>query len=69
VKSCFVGLSPKRKKKKNLIYKIKDENPSIKSTRQMKTLINTTQRKNRNKQSIENKEKKNPMQVGPKAMK
>jgi len=58
VKSCFVGLSPKRKKKKNLIYKIKDKNPSIKSTRQMRTLIDTTQRKNENKQSTKNKEKK-----------
>jgi hypothetical protein len=58
VKSCFVGLSPKRKKKKNRIYKIKDGNPSIKSTRQMRTLIDTTQRKNENKHSIKNKEKK-----------
>ncbi len=54
----FCWFVTKKKKKKNLIYKIKDKNPSIKSTRQMRTLIDTTQRKNRNKQSTENIRKK-----------
>ncbi len=30
---------------------MKDENPSIKSTRQMRAQVNTTQRKNKSKQS------------------
>ncbi len=36
--------------KKILWIKIKDGNPSIKSTRQMKTQLHTTQRKNKSKQ-------------------
>jgi hypothetical protein len=40
---------PKNKKtKRNPVNKIKDENPSIKSTRQQRTQVNTTQRKNKN---------------------
>jgi hypothetical protein len=40
-------------KKKTLYIKIKDENQSIKSTRQMRAQVNTTQRKNKSKQSTE----------------
>ncbi len=39
------------KKRKTLEIKIKDGNPSIKSARQMKTQVDTTQRKNKRKQS------------------
>jgi hypothetical protein len=38
------------KGKKTLYIKIKDGNPSIKSTRQMRTQVDTTQRKNKNEQ-------------------
>jgi hypothetical protein len=37
--------------------KIKDGNPSIKSTREMRARVNTTQRKNESKQLTKNKEK------------
>jgi hypothetical protein len=40
----------KCRKKKNLVNKIMDENPSIKSSRQKRTQVNTTQRKNKSKQ-------------------
>jgi hypothetical protein len=52
---------------KTLYIKIKDGILSIKSTRQMKAQVNTTQRKNKSKQST--KKKKNPMQIRPMAMK
>jgi hypothetical protein len=39
-----------KKKKKTLYIKIKDENPSIKNTKQMKAQGDTAQRKNENKQ-------------------
>jgi hypothetical protein len=48
--------------KKTLKINNKDENPSIKSTRQMKTQANTIQRKNKSKQST--KSGKNHMQRG-----
>jgi citrate lyase alpha subunit len=38
-------------KRKNLVNKIKDGNPSIISTRQMRTQVDATQRKNKSKQS------------------
>jgi hypothetical protein len=38
--------------------KIKDGNSSIKSTRQMKAQVDTTQIKKKKKQSMSNKEKK-----------
>jgi hypothetical protein len=41
-----------------LYIKIKDENPSIKSTRQMKAQVNTTQKGKKNKKSTKNKENK-----------
>ncbi len=41
-----------------MYIKIKDKNPSIKSTKQMKARVDTTQRKNKSKQSMKNKEKK-----------
>jgi hypothetical protein len=41
-----------------MYIKIKDKNPSIKSTRQMRAQVNTTQRKNESKQSMKNKEEK-----------
>ncbi len=47
--------------------KIKDGNPSIKSTRQVRTQVDTTQRRNQNKQST--KIGKGPMQRGLMAMK
>jgi hypothetical protein len=50
------------------IFKIKDRNPSIKSTRQMKAQVDTTQSKNKRKQSTK-KKGKNCMQIGPMAMK
>jgi len=37
--------------KENLYIKIKDENPSIIITRQMRAQVNTTQRQNKSKQS------------------
>ncbi len=37
--------------KENIVWKIKDKNPSIKNTRQMRAQIDTTQRKNQSKQS------------------
>jgi hypothetical protein len=46
------------KEEKPYIQKIKDVNPSIKSTRQMRAQIDTTQRKNKSKQSTKNNEKK-----------
>jgi hypothetical protein len=52
---------------KTLYIKIKDGILSIKSTRQMKAQVNTTQRKNKSKQST--KKKKKPMQIRPMAMK
>jgi hypothetical protein len=36
---------------KTMEIKIKDRNPSIKSTKQMRTQVDTTQRKNKSKQS------------------
>jgi hypothetical protein len=41
-----------------MYIKMKDKNPSIKSTRQMRAQVDTTQRKNESKQSMKNKEKK-----------
>jgi hypothetical protein len=46
-----------------MYIKIKDKDPSIKSTRQMRIQVDTTQRK-KNKQS-KKKEEKNPMQIEP----
>jgi hypothetical protein len=43
---CFIS-----DEEKPFYIKIKDENPSIKSTRQMRTQVNTTQRKIKSKQS------------------
>jgi hypothetical protein len=43
--------------KKNLYIKIKDVNPSIKSTRQMRAQVDTTKRKNESKHSTEKKKK------------
>jgi hypothetical protein len=40
------------KEKKTRYIKIKDGNPSIKSTRQMRTQVNTTQIRNKSKESI-----------------
>jgi len=40
--------------------KIKDANPSIKSTRQMRALVDTTQRKNERKQSKKKKKGEKP---------
>jgi hypothetical protein len=51
-------------KKKNLVYKNQRGNPSIKSTRQKRAQVDTTQRKNKNKQSTKKKGKR-PMQIGP----
>jgi len=45
-------LHVKREKKKPDKSKIKDRNPSIKSTMQMRTQVNTTQIKNKSKKSI-----------------
>jgi hypothetical protein len=42
---------------KTLDIKIKDGIPSIKSTRQMRTQVDTTKRKNKSKQSTKNKKK------------
>jgi hypothetical protein len=50
--------------RKTMYIKIKYGNPSIKSTRQMKAQKNTTQRKNKSKQSTK-KEGENLMQIGP----
>jgi len=44
--------------KKNLLYKNQGQNPSIKNIRQMRTWIDTTQRKNKKNKSMGNKEKK-----------
>jgi hypothetical protein len=44
-------------KGRTLYIKIKDENPSIKSTRQMRAHVDITQRKNKSKPSTKNKEK------------
>jgi hypothetical protein len=42
----------KLRKRKTMQIKIKDENPSIKSTKQMRTQVHTTQRKkDKSKQS------------------
>jgi hypothetical protein len=41
-----------------MYLKIKDKNPSTKSTRQMKAKVDTTQRENKSKQSMKNKRKK-----------
>jgi hypothetical protein len=45
-------------RKKTLYIKIKDDNLSIKSTRQMRAQVDTTPKKNESKQSTRNKEKK-----------
>jgi hypothetical protein len=42
---------------KTMYIKIKDGIPSIKSTKQMRVQVDTTQRKNKNKQSTKNKKK------------
>jgi len=47
--------NPPRKKEKPCKIKIKDGNPSIKSTRQMKTQVDTTQKKK--KKSKQSKKK------------
>jgi hypothetical protein len=50
-----------KNQRKTLYIKIKDGNPSIKSIRQMRTQVNTTQRgkkKNKSKQLMKYKEKK-----------
>jgi hypothetical protein len=44
-KACFKILQGVGIRRKTLYIKIKDKNPSIKSTRQMRALVNTTQRK------------------------
>jgi hypothetical protein len=44
-------------KGKTLYVKIKDENPSIKITRQMRARVDITQRKNKSKPSTKNKGK------------
>jgi hypothetical protein len=44
-------------RRKTMYIKIKDGIPSIKSTRQMKVQVDTTQRKNKSKQSTKNKKK------------
>jgi hypothetical protein len=49
-------------KKKNPVNKIKDKNPSIKITRQMRTQLDTTQRKK--KANNQQKSGKGPMQRG-----
>jgi hypothetical protein len=50
------------KRRKNPVNEnLKEGNPSIKSTRQMTTQVNTTQRKNKNKQSTKIRFKKDPM--------
>jgi hypothetical protein len=53
-RSCSWCLGKTLNKNKNHIYKIKDENPSIKSIRQMKVWVDRTQRKNKanNQQEI-----------------
>jgi hypothetical protein len=46
-------------KRKTMYIKLNNGNPSIKSTRQMKAQVNTTERrKNESQQSTKNKEKK-----------
>jgi predicted flavoprotein YhiN len=51
------GQYPNLKKKNLLILKIKDRNPSIKSTREM-SRHNPKKKKNNSKQSMQNKVKK-----------
>jgi hypothetical protein len=51
-------------RRKTLYIKIKDKDPSIKNIRQMRTRVDTTQRK-KNKQSMKNKEKKTLCKYDP----
>ncbi len=52
--------------RKTMYRKIKDGNPSIKSTRQMKARVDTTQRKNNeSQQSTKNKENKTLCKYDP----
>jgi hypothetical protein len=51
------------KKKKNPVQKIKDGNPFIKSTRQMRTQVDTTQQK-KTKANNQQKLSEHPMQRG-----
>jgi hypothetical protein len=53
------------KRRKTLYIKIKDGNPSIKGTGQMRAQVDKTQRKNKSKQSTN---ALYPMQIGPMAM-
>ncbi len=54
-KSCYWCLWKALNKKKNYGYKNQIWEPSVKNTRQMRARVDTTQRKNENKQSIKNK--------------
>jgi len=53
---CFQVKKTRTLKGKHCV-KIKDKNPSIKSTRQMRTQIDTNQRKNESKQSTKKRKK------------
>jgi hypothetical protein len=57
----------KKKRRKPQYIKIKDRNPSIKSTKQTRAQVDTTPRKDKSKQF--KKKGKKPMQIGPMAMK
>ncbi len=54
VKRCTTNWNQRKTPHK----KIKDKNPSLKNTRQIRTRVNTTQRKNENKQSTKKRKRK-----------
>jgi hypothetical protein len=64
-----MDLMTNKEEKKPCKSKIKDGNPFIKSTRQMRTQVDTTQRKKKTKAINQQKSDKNLMQRGFFAMK